>query len=134
MEVKGVRAVIMGLLILGLVVAQIEATTCCKNTDGRVIYSTCRFFGSSESFCASLSGCINVTGKCPSTYPHSNMLESSGDMINELCKVGCASSVCDTISTNQNSGEGEVSEAVEYCVNACSELCNKGAKTALASA
>ncbi|KAF5188805.1 Plant thionin, partial [Thalictrum thalictroides] len=71
---------------------------------------------------------------CPSTHPRSNKLESSGAMINEYCKLGCASSVCDTLSTNQNSGEGEVNEAVEHCVNACSELCNKGAKTALASA
>ncbi|KAF5208351.1 hypothetical protein FRX31_002062 [Thalictrum thalictroides] len=63
------------------------------------------------------------------------MLENSGDMISEYCKLGCASSVCDTITaTNQNSGEGEVIEAVEHCVNACSELCNKDSKTALASA
>ncbi|KAF5203591.1 Thionin [Thalictrum thalictroides] len=130
MEGKGVRAVIMGLLILGLVVAQIEAKSCCRNTTGRNCYNTCRFAGGTQSVCASLCDCIHVTGNCPSTHPRSNMLESSGDMINEYCKLGCASSVCDTISTNQNSGEGEVNEAVEHCVNACSELCNKGAKTA----
>ncbi|KAF5194590.1 hypothetical protein FRX31_015823 [Thalictrum thalictroides] len=65
------------------------------------------------------------------------MLESSGAIINEYCKLGCTYSVCDAITTtNKNSdvGEGEVNEAVEHCVNACSKLCNKGAKTALASA
>ncbi|KAL6523497.1 hypothetical protein OROGR_017102 [Orobanche gracilis] len=135
MEGKGViRVVIMGLLIVGLVVEQIEAKSCCANTTGRNCYNTCRLPGTPRPVCASLCGCIIISGKtCPANYPRSNIFENSGAMVNEYyCKLGCASSVCETISNNQmNSGEGEVNEAVEHCVNACSELCNKSAKTAL---
>ncbi|KAL6555164.1 hypothetical protein OROGR_006422 [Orobanche gracilis] len=138
MEGKGViRAVIMGLLmILGLFVAQIEAKSCCANTTGRNCYNVCRLTGSPRPTCASLCGCIIISGNtCPSNYPRSNIFENSaaGAMVNEYyCKLGCSSSVCETIS-NMNSGEGEVNEAsVKQCVNACSQLCNKStAKTAL---
>ncbi|KAF5206975.1 Thionin [Thalictrum thalictroides] len=200
MEGKGVRApftaVIMGVLILGLIVAQIEAKSCCRNTLARNCYNACRLPGTPRPTCATLCDCIHITGNtCPGTHPKSNMLErapplkgcckdtlgrncfdscvesskdhrgcaslcdcvaiyspltcppthpascnmleNSGAMIHEFCKLGCASTVCDAITTtNKNSdvGEGEVNEAVEHCVNACSKLCNKGAKTALASA
>ncbi|KAL6520603.1 hypothetical protein OROMI_032163 [Orobanche minor] len=135
MEGKGVRAVIMGLLILSLFVAQIDAKTCCANTTGRNCYNFCF---SSGPTCARLCGCIIISGNtCPANYPRSNIFENSGAMVNEYyyyyCKLGCASS---TIRSNKqmNSGEGEVNEAVEHCVNACSKLCNKkSAKTALDS-
>ncbi|KAF5203676.1 Leaf-specific thionin [Thalictrum thalictroides] len=82
MEGKGVRspftAVIMGVLILGLIVAHIEAKSCCRNTIGRNCYNACRLTGTSQSACASLCDCIHVSGNtCPSTHPRSNMLENS---------------------------------------------------------
>ncbi|KAF5207745.1 Leaf-specific thionin [Thalictrum thalictroides] len=79
MEGKGVSAVIMGLLILGLVVAQIEAKSCCRTTTGRNCYNTCRIGGiTPRPVCANLCDCINVPGNCPSTHPRSSMLENSG--------------------------------------------------------
>ncbi|KAF5201451.1 Thionin [Thalictrum thalictroides] len=146
MEGKGVRApftaVIMCLLILGLVVAQTEAIvlkSCCRNTIGRKCYNACRLLGQAITVCGNRCDCTHIAAgaACPTSHPSSDMLENSGAMINEYCKLGCASSVCDAItSTNENSDvrEGEVKEAVDLCNNACSEFCNKGAKTALASA
>ncbi|KAF5203401.1 hypothetical protein FRX31_007006, partial [Thalictrum thalictroides] len=55
--------------------------------------------------------------------------------INEYCKLGCASSVCDSISTLQisDAGEAVVKEAVGQCKNACSAFCSKGSTIALES-
>ncbi|KAF5186943.1 Thionin-2.2 [Thalictrum thalictroides] len=56
----------------------------------------------------------------------SDILGNSG--INEYCKLGCASSVCEAISTLQISDAGEevVNGAVEQCTEACSAFCTKG--------
>ncbi|KAF5194347.1 Thionin bth7 [Thalictrum thalictroides] len=85
MEGKGVSAVIMGLLILGLVVAQIEAKTCCRNTTSRKCYSTCRMAGPPNPIvCANLCDCILISGSiCPSTHPRSSMLENFDDEVIE---------------------------------------------------
>ncbi|KAF5178959.1 Thionin [Thalictrum thalictroides] len=138
MEGKGVRVVvIMGVLILGLVVAQTEAKSCCRTNSRRDCFQICRLsVHTPRPVCARICDCIIIEGnRCPDSHPSSSMLENSG-LINEYCKLGCASSVCDTITTNQNSDvhDEKLKEAVEHCVNACSELCNKGAGTALASA
>ncbi|KAF5175896.1 hypothetical protein FRX31_034513 [Thalictrum thalictroides] len=86
MEGKGsVRAVIMGLFILGLVVAQIEARTCCMTTIGRSCHGYCVGGGASpRPVCARECDCIIVTGSCPRSHPHSSMLENSVDVIEEV--------------------------------------------------
>ena len=141
MKGKGVRiplsTVIMGVLILGLVVAQtqVEAKSCCPSTSARNCYNVCRLTGASRERCASLCGCKIVSGTCPPGYLHSiSTLESSG-AINDYCKLGCASSVCNTIGThddNSDVGEEVVNETVEHCHKACSEFCNKGVALATA--
>ncbi|KAF5176338.1 Leaf-specific thionin [Thalictrum thalictroides] len=84
MEGKGVRVVIMGLLILGLVVAQIEAKSCCRNTTGRNCYNVCRLPGTPRPICEAGCDCINISGnRCPSTHPRSSMLENSDDEVIE---------------------------------------------------
>ncbi|KAF5175502.1 hypothetical protein FRX31_034911, partial [Thalictrum thalictroides] len=57
----------------------------------------------------------------------------SADTINDYCKLGCASSVCNSISTVQNSDASEeaANKALELCNNACSDFCTKGSNIAL---
>jgi len=139
MEGKGLKTpfgtVIMGILILSLLVAQtlVEAKSCCPSTSARNIYNACRFGGGSRPTCASLSGCRIIDGTtCPSGWDKS-ILEKSGDVINEYCKLGCASSLCDIITTLQKADVGVevVNEAVKKCNNACSEFCTKGSTIAI---
>ncbi|KAF5187553.1 Thionin-2.2 [Thalictrum thalictroides] len=72
---------------------------------------------------------------CPPDYPKTS-LESSADTINHYCKLGCASSMCNTINTLQNSDASEevANEALELCNNACSDFCTKGSNIALVTA
>ncbi|KAF5194680.1 hypothetical protein FRX31_015733, partial [Thalictrum thalictroides] len=55
--------------------------------------------------------------------------------INEYCKLGCASSVCNVaIKTLKNSSEQVVKEAMQRCKNACSKFCTKGFTSSLETA
>ena len=127
------KSVAMTLLLLSLVVGQIqvEAKSCCPSTTARNIYNTCRLTGASRPTCASLSGCKNIDGTCPSGWDKYT-LENTGDddTVNEYCKLGCAFSVCSTL---QNSGE-VVNGAVENCNDACSAICTKSSLTAVEAA
>ncbi|EOA33469.1 hypothetical protein CARUB_v10021136mg [Capsella rubella] len=125
------KTVILSVLIMSLVMAQIqvEAKSCCPSTSARNIYNTCRFTGGSRPFCASLSGCKIVDGKCPNGFTH-DTLQTSGDAVNEYCKLGCTSSVCGAMNALQNSDASEiVNGAVEKCATACSSFCTKGSTT-----
>ncbi|KAM0937465.1 putative thionin [Dioscorea sansibarensis] len=99
MEGKGVKVplsvVVMVVLILGLNLAQthVEAKSCCPTTAARNCYDVCRL--ASQEACAKLCGCIIVPGTtCPPNYPKLH-----------FCELGCASSMCSTISTLENSGK-----------------------------
>ncbi|KAF5207011.1 hypothetical protein FRX31_003402 [Thalictrum thalictroides] len=62
---------------------------------------------------------------------------STPDTIDDYCKLGCASSVCNTISTLRNfedADEEVANKALELCNNACSDFCTKGSNIALVTA
>ncbi|KAF5197077.1 Leaf-specific thionin [Thalictrum thalictroides] len=117
MEGKGVRApftaVIMGVLILGLVVAKIEAKSCCRNTLGRNCYNACRVPGTPRPTCATLCDCIHVTGNtCPPSHPRSGMLEIDyGNLA-----VTCPNDELRECFTKCIESEGQ---NVEACANKC---------------
>ncbi|XP_010470237.1 PREDICTED: thionin isoform X4 [Camelina sativa] len=122
------KTVILNVLIMSLVMTQIqvEAKSCCPSTTARNIYNACRLGGASRPVCASLSGCIVVPAKCPSGYHH-DILQNSGEAVNEYCKLGCVSSVCGAMNTLQSSDVNEiVNGAVAQCTKACSTLCTMG--------
>lgn len=80
MASKGVKSVIMCVLIMGLILeqVQVEGKSCCKSTLARNCYNVCRLKGSQKT-CASLCGCKIITGNtCPSDYPKLNLLPESG--------------------------------------------------------
>ncbi|KFK23311.1 hypothetical protein AALP_AAs68437U000100 [Arabis alpina] len=113
-----------------MVQIQVEAKSCCPSSSSRNIYNTCRFTGAPRQRCASISGCQITSGGCPSGFP--NRLKISGDVVNDFCKLGCASSVCGTLTSRQAYDPNEiVNEAVEQCNKACSTICTKDPMTAL---
>ena len=146
MEGKGVKVplsvVVMVVLILGLNQTHVEAKTCCRNTLTRNCYNACFFGGSSRETCAKLCDCIIISGTtCPNDHPKLY-----------FCELGCASSMCSTISTLENSGKiyyfflffisicykrfhsnascfgwtlDDAENTLVACKNKCSELCNK---------
>ncbi|KAF5196396.1 Thionin [Thalictrum thalictroides] len=138
MEGKG--NVVLGVLILCLVVAQtqVEAIRCCKNPLGSACYVACSktlvsYVVDCEEKCECRSG-FEKDRICPNGYDYptipflTNIENSAGDTINEFCKLGCASSECNAISTLKISDAGEevVNEAMRKCNNACSAFCTKG--------
>ncbi|XP_010454524.1 PREDICTED: thionin-like [Camelina sativa] len=131
------KTLILSVLVISLVMAQIqvEAKSCCPNTTARNCYNVCRLPGTGRETCAKLCGCKIIKGtKCPPGYTH-DILGNSGDVVNEYCKLGCASSVCDTLTTLQNSDASEiVNGAVVQCTDACSEFCTKGSSNAVETA
>ncbi|XP_010467683.1 PREDICTED: probable thionin-2.4 [Camelina sativa] len=130
------KTLIVSVLLMSLFMAQIQvdAKSCCPNTTARNIYNTCRLGGGSRALCANLSGCKIVNGKCPNGYTH-DILENTGDAVNEYCKLGCVSSVCGALTTLQNSDASEiVNGAVEKCANACLTVCTKNSMNAVETA
>ncbi|XP_010426909.1 PREDICTED: probable thionin-2.4 [Camelina sativa] len=131
------KTLVLSVLVMSLFMAQIQvdAKSCCPSTTARNIYNTCRFAGGSRPVCASASGCkIINSGKCPNGYTH-DILENTGDAVNEYCKLGCVSSVCGALTTLQNSDASEiVNVAVEKCANACLTVCTKGSMIAVETA
>ncbi|XP_010454551.1 PREDICTED: thionin isoform X2 [Camelina sativa] len=117
------KTLILSVFVMSLFMAQIqvEAKSCCPNTTARNCYNVCRLTGASRETCAKLCGCKIVEGPCP-PGPR-GILENS---VSEYCKLGCASSVCGTLTTLENSDASEiVNGAVVPCTEACSELCTK---------
>ncbi|KFK38404.1 hypothetical protein AALP_AA3G108600 [Arabis alpina] len=116
---------------------QVDAKFCCmtkvdkqnliKCVDQRIL---------SPYRCVEINGCkeFRYEWNCPPGYPAA-VLENSGDIVNEYCKLGCVSSECGALTTLHNSDASEiVNGAVEQCTSACSSLCTKGSKTALEAA
>nr|AAM62681.1 thionin Thi2.2 [Arabidopsis thaliana] len=131
------KTVISSLLIISLVLAQIqvEAKICCPTKDDRSVYFVCMLSVSSQFYCLLKSKCKNTSQTiCPPGYTN-DILENSGDAVNEYCKLGCASSVCGALTTLQNFDASKVlSEAVEQCTKACSSVCTGGSTAAVKSA
>ncbi|KAG2331373.1 hypothetical protein Bca52824_002553 [Brassica carinata] len=132
------KTVILSVLIMSLVMAQnqVEAKICCPNRVARDKYILCRrHAGGTLPTCANHYGCKIVSGTtCPPGYPYTN-LGNSGDAVTEYCKLGCAFSVCDALTTLQNSDASEiVNGAVAQCTNACSNFCTKGSANAVETA
>ncbi|XP_010511019.1 PREDICTED: thionin-like [Camelina sativa] len=132
------KTLILSVLVMSLVMAQIqvEAKSCCSSTTARNCYNVCRLPGTARETCAKLCGCKIIKGKKCTTPPYIHaILENSGDAVNEYCKLGCASSVCGTLTTLQNSDASEiVSGAVVQCTEACSEFCTKDSSNAVETA
>ncbi|CAL9222955.1 unnamed protein product [Arabidopsis halleri] len=100
------------------------------------MYKSCEFQGSPDIICESITGCKSFSGNaCPPSFPN-DILKNLGDVVNEYCKVGCASSsLCGALTTLQNSdGSETVNGVVEQCAKACSTICTKGSKTAVKTA
>ncbi|XP_010493314.1 PREDICTED: thionin [Camelina sativa] len=132
------KTLILSVLIISFVMAeiQVEAKSCCPNTTARNCYNACRLVGTtSRETCAKICGCKIIKGTiCPPGYIH-DILENSGDAVNEYCKLGCASSVCGTLTTLQNFDASEiVNGAVVQCTDACSKLCTKGSSNEVGTA
>ncbi|KAF4347339.1 hypothetical protein G4B88_026335 [Cannabis sativa] len=131
---EGKTMVIVSVLLVSLVLGQIqvEAKSCCPTTTARNIYNACRLTGDSRKFCASISGCKIISGNtCPDPYHHDILENNGGDYVNEYCKLGCTSSLCDPLTTLQDSDASEVvKEAVEKCTKACFAIYTKGSITA----
>ncbi|KAJ0973629.1 hypothetical protein J5N97_015594 [Dioscorea zingiberensis] len=120
MEGKGVRVplgvMIMVVVILGLNLApaQTHSKVCCTTFNALHCYDGCyrrtQYAKGCEKECPACTYTTSV--ERPTNYP------------NDFCKLGCASSMCSTISTLQNSDDAE--QVVAGCNNKCSEICNKG--------
>ncbi|KAM6542060.1 hypothetical protein CsatB_006507 [Cannabis sativa] len=98
---------IVSVLLVSLVLGQIqvEAKTCCPTTAALNFYNACRILGSSKKTCASLGGCKIISGNtCPKNYIYETLGNNGGDAVNEYCKLGCISSMCDPLTTLQDSG------------------------------
>ncbi|EAZ01136.1 hypothetical protein OsI_23167 [Oryza sativa Indica Group] len=129
---EGVKSLIMCMLVLGLVLQQekiqVEAKSCCPSTTARNVYNSCRFAGGSRDTCAKLSGCKIVDGNCKPPYVHHTLHpEAEESEVVDFCKLGCASSVCSTMSTLF--GNEEANDAVDRCNEACRRFCTKEAET-----
>ncbi|MCL7032276.1 hypothetical protein MKW94_004307 [Papaver nudicaule] len=96
-------ALIMGVLILGMFIAQtpVEAKSCCKSTVGRNCYNVYRL-RFARPVCASTCSCkIDKGNRCPSSYPkisgflnseefeEQTNVEDQAYAFNEYCKLGC---------------------------------------------
>ncbi|PAN38264.1 hypothetical protein PAHAL_7G158800 [Panicum hallii] len=129
---KGLKSVIMCVLILGIIL-QVEGKTCCKNTLARSCYIVCRLRFPS-SVCALTCRCKIIKGtKCPPGYPKLNLLPNSGEPdATEYCNLGCVSSMCNTMN-NEFVGE-EIKIDMERCSDACDRFCNGDAGIASVAA
>nr|BAD61989.1 putative thionin Osthi1 [Oryza sativa Japonica Group] len=127
---KGVKSLIMCVLVLGLVLQQetikVGAKSCCPTTTARNIYNACRFAHGTRERCSKLSGCKIVDGKCKPPYIHHTLHDFAEELdVLDFCMLGCTSSVCSNINTCKLNEEGN--GAVERCNEACYHFCNKEA-------
>ncbi|XP_010464817.1 PREDICTED: probable thionin-2.4 [Camelina sativa] len=126
------KNLIVSVLVTCLFMAQIQvdAKSCCPSTNARNIYNICRLVGRPRPVCASMSGCQIVDGSCPNGYTK-DILENTGDVVNNYCKLGCVSSVCGALITLQNDASEIVNEAVRKCADACAKVCTKSSINAV---
>uniref|UniRef100_A0ACD6AEK0 Uncharacterized protein n=1 Tax=Avena sativa TaxID=4498 RepID=A0ACD6AEK0_AVESA len=125
-SIKGVRSLIMCVLILGLVLeqVQVEGNTCCKDDIARNCYNVCLIPGTPTFICANVCRCIITREECPNDYPK---LQSDPDAGTpnaiEFCNTGCISSICDNMNKAYR-GEKKENDK-EFCSIACGSFCNK---------
>uniref|UniRef100_A0ACD5WXE7 Uncharacterized protein n=1 Tax=Avena sativa TaxID=4498 RepID=A0ACD5WXE7_AVESA len=125
---KGLKCVVLCVLILGLVLGQVqvEGKSCCPSTSARNCYNVCRLTGTSRPRCASLCGCKIVDGTCPDGYSKLHLLLESGEPdVTEYCTIGCMTSVCDNMDNVIHGQEMKIDMLL--CNKECVRFCNKGA-------
>ncbi|XP_018474676.1 thionin-like [Raphanus sativus] len=136
------KTVILSVLIMSFVMAhnQVEAKVCCPTKEAKLAFYQCYLSGMRVT-CAKKCGCIIAGETCPPGYPYGTpgypygTFGNSGDIVNEYCKLGCASSVCGALTTLQDSDASEiVNGAVEQCTNACANFCTKGSANSVETA
>ncbi|XP_019088101.1 PREDICTED: thionin-2.1-like [Camelina sativa] len=117
------------MMSLLMVQIQVEAKICCPSQKARTAYTICDWTPKiPHIICLHTTGCEEMASYnlCSKGFIYHN-LENSGDNINEYCKLGCATSVCNAVTTLKNSDASEVvNGAVEKCTKACSILCTNG--------
>ncbi|KAI3961032.1 hypothetical protein MKW92_017177 [Papaver armeniacum] len=141
--------VIMSVLILGLFLAQasVEAKSCCDSKAGRNCYVACVRRTGARKLCARDCGCLFTRqNRCPSSHPWARIsdFQNSAEVadeteeqinvadenkINEYCKLGCAFSMCENVTSTQESDE-----AVSRCNEACFKWCNENTNIAVVTA
>ncbi|KAF9596716.1 hypothetical protein IFM89_012915 [Coptis chinensis] len=109
MERKGVRALVLMFMVLSIAMQQTYAAS--TNSFAKC-YQPC-FMKCNYPYPSPIGCSVKCLAKC--------MFPSTLNNMHYYCSLGCASSKCTTISTQEYSGE----EAVEACVNSCSYTCNK---------
>ncbi|RLM75599.1 thionin [Panicum miliaceum] len=132
---KGLKSVIMCVLILGIIL-EVEGKSCCKSTLARNCYNACRL-RFPRPVCATTCGCKIIKGnKCPPGYPKLNLLPNSAgepDAI-EYCNLGCVSSMCDTMNNAPEFVSEEMKIDMEQCSDTCDRFCNGNARIASVAA
>lgn len=125
---KGLKSIIMCVLILGLTLeqVQVEGKSCCKSMLGRGCYNVCRLNGTDQTYCAKLCGCKLINGnRCPSGFPKLNLLPDSGKEKTHYFHAVSLFLVDKKLSTYNIylfAGEPDV---VEYCNLGCtSSVCD----------
>jgi hypothetical protein len=132
---KGLKSVIMCVLILGIIL-QVEGKSCCKSTPARNCYNICRRLGIHQLVCAKTCGCKIINGtRCPPGFLKLNLLPNSGepDAI-EYCNLGCVSSMCDTMNNAPEFVGEEMKIDMERCSDACDRFCNGDSRIASVAA
>ncbi|RLM66626.1 hypothetical protein C2845_PM16G08330 [Panicum miliaceum] len=132
---KGLKSVIICVLILAGIILEVEGKSCCKSTLARNCYNVCRLRGA-RSVCATTCGCKIIKGtKCPPGYPKLNLVPNSGepDAI-EYCNLGCVSSMCNTMNNAPEFVGEEIKIDMERCSDACDRFCNGDARIASVAA
>ncbi|KAG2566370.1 thionin BTH7-like [Panicum virgatum] len=131
---KGLKSVIMCVLILGIIL-EVEGKSCCMSTLARTCYKLCRL-NFQPPICAITCDCIIIKHhKCPRAYPYLNLLpNSSAPNATEYCKLGCVSSVCDTMNNAPDVAGKETKINMESCRDACDRFCNGDARFASVAA
>uniref|UniRef100_A0ACD5ZKP3 Uncharacterized protein n=1 Tax=Avena sativa TaxID=4498 RepID=A0ACD5ZKP3_AVESA len=126
-SIKGLRSLIMCVLIVGIVLeqVQVEGNTCCKDDIARNCYNVCRIPGTPTFICANMCRCIITRGnECPNDYPKlQSDLDAGTPNAIEFCNMGCMSSICGNMK-NAYPGEEKENDK-EFCSIACARFCNK---------
>ncbi|KAK9141891.1 hypothetical protein Syun_011291 [Stephania yunnanensis] len=103
-----------------LLVILLSSSSCIKCTSiGGIIkncyapcFIPCAISGTSLKSCA-----LQCLLQCISTSSSPSLASDNPDRLHNYCKLGCAASLCSTISTINNPNV----EAVEGCVRSCSD-------------
>ncbi|XP_022724807.1 thionin-like protein 2 [Durio zibethinus] len=105
---RGIGSVLMVCLVLGVLIGQSTASfpSCYKDCFVLCVATP----GNSPLICAlkCVKNCILHTS------PFGNLQDTQ-----YFCKLGCSTTMCTSLSSKQDPGEGKV----ESCVDSCSETC-----------